>query len=61
VGYILHPHEEAQDGVWKAKVKLDPGRYEYKLFADGQWVHDLPGVERVPNRFGTDNFVVRVE
>ncbi len=55
------PMKRHRTGVWKAKVKLNPGRYEYKLFADGDWVNDLPGVERVPNRFGTDNFVVRVE
>lgn len=55
------PMKRHKTGVWKAKVKLNPGRYEYKLFADGNWVHDLPGVERVPNRFGTDNFVVRID
>lgn len=55
------PMKRHKTGVWKVKVKLNPGRYEYKLFADGNWVHDLPGAERVPNRFGTDNFVVRID
>jgi 1,4-alpha-glucan branching enzyme len=47
-------------GVWKAKVKLSPGRYEYKFFADNVWVESLPGVEQVSNGLGTKNFIVWV-
>ena len=63
-----------KEGVWKAAITLPPGRYEYKLFADDEWVENVsgdvevvgapvegrPGLESVPNPFGTQNFVVWV-
>jgi len=54
------PLKKDKSGVWKTKIRLLPGRYEYKLFADNAWVEDLPGAEVIPNRFGTKNFVVWV-
>ncbi len=54
------PMKKGKEGLWKAKIKLPPGRYEYKFIVDGQWIQDIPGVERVPNPFGTENFVARV-
>lgn len=56
-----HPMKRDKEGVWKAKLRLLPGRYEYKFFADGQWVHYVRGVERVPNPFGTENMVLWVD
>jgi hypothetical protein len=50
-----------KDGIWKAKFKLPPGRYEYKLCADNVWVEDIPGTELVSNPFGTQNFVIWVK
>lgn len=55
------PMKRHKEGVWKTKLKLAPGRYEYKFFADGQWVHYVKGVERVPNPYGTDNLVMWVD
>lgn len=54
------PMKKDKDGVWRAKVKLLPGHYEYKLFADNAWIEDLPGSEAIPNPFGTQNFVILV-
>jgi 1,4-alpha-glucan branching enzyme len=54
------PMKQGRDGMWKAKVKLSPGRYEYKFFIDNDWVEELPGVEKVPNQFGTNNFIIQV-
>lgn len=54
------PLKKDKSGVWKTKIKLPPGRYEYKLFADNAWVEDLPGAELRPNRFGTQNFIIWV-
>jgi 1,4-alpha-glucan branching enzyme len=48
-------------GVWKMKIKLPPGRYEYKFFADNVWVESLPGVEKSSNPFGTQNFVTWIK
>jgi hypothetical protein len=48
-------------GVWKMKIKLPPGRYEYKFFADNVWVESLPGAELSSNPFGSQNFVTWVK
>jgi 1,4-alpha-glucan branching enzyme len=55
------PMKKGKDGIWKAKAKLTPGRYEYKMMTGRFWVEDLPGVEKTVNPFGTYNFVVHVE
>ena len=55
------PMKKTKDGTWKAKIKLSPGRYEYRIFVDGAWAEVIPDVEIVPNPFGTYNFVVNVE
>ena len=55
------PMKKDKDGVWKAKIKLPPGRYEYKLLAENVWVEDIPGTELVSNPFGTQNFVIWVK
>ncbi len=55
------PMAKDKDGVWKTEIKLLPGRYEYKYFADSAWVEDLPGEELVSNPFGTQNMVLWVK
>ena len=55
------PMKKDKSGVWKTKVKLHAGRYEYKLFVDNNWAEDLPGRELTPNPFGTQNFVIWVK
>lgn len=55
------PMKRHKEGLWKAKLKLKPGRYEYKFLADGQWINYVRGVERVPNPFGTENMVLWVD
>ena len=54
------PMKKQKDGPWKAEVKLPPGRYEYKFVVDGTWFEDLPGVERTPNQYGTQNLVMQI-
>ena len=65
------PMKKDKHGIWSAEMRLFPGRYEYKIFSDRAWMENVPcnvmiegsaahGVsdaERVPNPFGTDNFV----
>ncbi len=55
------PMKKGKDAVWKAKVLLPPGRYEYKMYCDGAWIETLPDVDSTPNPFGTRNFVKVVE
>ena len=55
------PMNRENETDWKAKIELIPGRYEYKYFVDGAWIGDVPGAEKVPNPFGTQNLVIYVE
>jgi 5'-AMP-activated protein kinase regulatory beta subunit len=50
---------KSKDGTYRARVKLSPGKYQYKFFADGSWVDD-PDADKVKNEFGTTNSVVQV-
>lgn len=48
------------EGRWRKELTLPPGRYEYRLVVDGQWVDDPTAAELVPNSFGTANAVLTV-
>jgi 1,4-alpha-glucan branching enzyme len=49
------------EGHWRKELTLPPGRYEYRLVVDGQWVDDPEAKETVSNPFGGFNAVVTVE
>jgi len=51
------------DGVWTVKVKLAPGRYEYKFVIDGgaRWEPDAANPESVPDPYGGKNSIITVE
>jgi hypothetical protein len=65
------PMKKDKHGIWSVEMRLFPGRYEYKLFSDRAWMenapcnvmvegsaaHGISDAERVPNPFGTHNFV----
>ena len=55
------PMKKDKNGVWRSKVKLLPGRYEYKLFSDNAWIESLSDAETVSNPFGTQNFIILVK
>lgn len=55
------PMKRDKSGTWKVKVKLPPGRYEYKFFKDNCWVEGALSGEKAPNPFGTQNLVSWVE
>jgi 1,4-alpha-glucan branching enzyme len=54
------PMKKGKDGIWRIKLTLPPGKYEYKYFVDGAWASDLKCPELVPNPFGTNNCVISV-
>jgi len=47
--------------IWKKKVKLKPGRYEYQFVVDGQWWCDPENDNRVNNPYCTQNCVIEVK
>ena len=49
-----------QTGLWKKKVPLKPGRYEYRFVIDGNWHTDPENISRQPNPFGSENSVLIV-
>ncbi len=46
--------------VFEAVVPLPPGRFQYRIVVDGQWVTDMHNPELEPNPFGEANSVVSV-
>lgn len=48
------------DGRWLKDLALQPGRYEYRLVVDGEWVADPQCPDTVPNPFNGLNSVLLV-
>ena len=48
-----------ESGYWFAKMKLPPGTYQFKYFADNEWYIDYAAFGLDHNSFGL-NSVVRV-
>jgi hypothetical protein len=51
---------KAEDGIWRAKVKLPPGTYHYRFIVDGEWHDDPACTLRIPNEFGGSNILREV-
>ena len=52
---------KAKDGSFRARMQLPSGDHQYKFVADGLWLNDPTAATQVPNSFGTQNSVIRVE
>jgi hypothetical protein len=48
------------DSVWTSTVSLLPGRYEYQLVVDGQWIADPVAQQTAASEFGAANSVIIV-
>jgi len=47
--------------LWTVALSIEPGRYEYKYFVDGQvWWND-PFAPKIPNAWGSENSYLDVE
>lgn len=51
---------KAGDGRWEKRIKLPPGRYEYRFVVDGVWTSDPVARQEAVNNFGAINSVVEV-
>ena len=47
--------------IWKKKVKLKPGRYEYQFVVDGSWWTDPENPDRAKTPYHTENSVINVD
>ena len=52
--------DENNDGVFETEVALEPGRYEYKFWGDGEEIVDPNNPEKKPNGFGDFNSLFNV-
>jgi 1,4-alpha-glucan branching enzyme len=48
-------------GVWRTAVALAPGTHHYRFLVDGQWTDDPDCTVRVPNPYGGENMVRKVD
>jgi len=55
-----NPMKKDKKGTWKATLFLEPGRYEYRFVADGNWENDPSCSCCVENEFGSKNCVRNV-
>lgn len=53
--------DDNNDGLFEAEIALEPGRYQYKFFGDGEEIIDPENKEKVPNGMGDFNSVFTVE
>lgn len=49
-----------KDGNWKARLELEPGKYEYRYLVDGEWQNDPQCQSVTQNQFGTQNCILEV-
>ena len=49
--------DEDGDGIWTARIPLDPGRYEYAFVVDGCWWGQDPLADEYVRSFGEYNSV----
>jgi hypothetical protein len=47
-------------GCWARELALPPGRYEYRLVVDGEWIPDPLAEDYVQNAFGGINSVLTI-
>ncbi len=48
-------------GNWTGSVRLQPGRYEYRFFVDGNWADDPKARTTTPNQFGSQNAILEIK
>jgi glycosidase len=49
------------NGTYRTTIMLEPGRYQYKFFADGKELIDPKNPEQIPNGMGGFNSVLTIE
>jgi 1,4-alpha-glucan branching enzyme len=51
------PMLRAENGYWRARVKLPAGEFRFRYCADGEWFADFAAFGVEPGRFGLDSIV----
>ena len=50
--------EKNHPGIYRCRLMLAPGEYQYKFCIDGEWRADAANPNFVPNEFGSLNSVL---
>jgi uncharacterized protein YceK len=50
-----------ESGVFKAKINIQPGTYQYKYVVDGDWITDPSNPDTTPDSYGGLNSVITVK
>lgn len=53
--------ERDEEGIWRRRVSLPPGRYQYKYYVDGQWLVDPENPLRIVTENGIVNSLIKVK
>lgn len=51
------PMQKGLDSIWRLSLPLNPGRYEYRFYADGVWQDDPAAQQKAANALGSENCV----
>jgi 1,4-alpha-glucan branching enzyme len=51
---------DGRQGLWKKRLSLPPGRYEYKFVVDGNWIPDPAARESAQNGYGSLNSILEI-
>jgi hypothetical protein len=54
------PMQRMSDGTFRKSKRMDPGRHEYKFYADGLYWNDAEAEAQILNNYGTLNSLVTV-
>jgi len=52
--------DEGNSGLWRLRLPLEAGRYQYRLVIDGRWAAAPANPQTVPNEFGEFNSLLEV-
>lgn len=52
---------EHDNGTWKKKMDLTPGKYRYRFVIDGKWTEDAGNPSKAMNPYGTLDSLIEVD
>ena len=55
-----HSMRKYKGNIFKKKLKLKPGSYEYKFVVDNEWLLDPQNPEKQANDIGSENSVITI-
>tara|TARA_Y100001970_G_C14199379_1_gene840186 strand:+ start:92 stop:2005 length:1914 start_codon:yes stop_codon:yes gene_type:complete len=54
------PLQKDNNGVWSIVINLEPGKYSYKFYVDGNWYYDQNNSEVEDDGYGGSNSIITI-